>query len=247
MQTHSATWVKGAFVLSRNRPQNFPHMSARRASLDIRGILLRCTTDHQRRCLLSFLLIVCWVFSSPYAGMATANPPANEAQEHADKGMNYLRLNDLTNSEVELRRAVELSPDSSEYLADLGVILGMEQKLKESTIYLERALKLDPENIMLKRNLASNLWQTGHTEQAKQTLEGILQANPRDARTILLLGMVEDTLGDYANAAKTLESAWELVQQQPDSIAALARSFYNTVCFRKVTIYCRKDSKRNWC
>jgi tetratricopeptide (TPR) repeat protein len=84
------------------------------------------------------------------------------------------------------------------------VVLGIERKLEESTHYLEKALKFDPDNIVIRRNLASNELQMGHPEQAKENLERILKTKLGDPRTVLLLGMVAESLKDYSKAVELL-------------------------------------------
>jgi len=175
-------------------------------------------------CTLSWLLALNLIRAAPVAfGQA-----GGEAQEHANKGAQFASRNDLKDAEAELRRAVELSPNNATYLTGLGGILGMQRKLEESSVFLEKALKLDPDNIVARRNLASNEWQSGRLEDARQNLERILKVQPQDPRTILLLGMVAESAKEYAKAVKLLGSVPDLVQQQPDSIVALAHAYYRT-------------------
>jgi Flp pilus assembly protein TadD len=136
------------------------------------------------------------------------------------------RAGDLKSAEVELRRAVDLAPDNPDYLADLGGVLGMQQKLAEAGAYFEKALRIDPGNLTVRRDLATNQWQMGRLHEAKANLERIQKSKPGDPPTILLLGMVTENLGDYAKAAAWLGSVPDLVKQRPESIAALARSYY---------------------
>jgi Flp pilus assembly protein TadD len=150
-----------------------------------------------------------------------------EAEGHAQAGLRFAEQNDLKNAEAELRRAVDLSPNNPQYLTGLGGILGMQRKLEESTSYLEKALKLDPDNLVSRRNLASNHWQMGHFEDAKLHLRQILRAKPEEPRTTLLLGMVEESLKNYAKAAELLQKVSALVKQQPESVAALSRAYYH--------------------
>lgn len=166
-------------------------------------------------------------FHACFASGAPRQSPAR-AQEHAESGKRFARLNDLNAAEAEFREAVELSPNNAEYLADLGGILGIERKLDESTSYLLKALALDPRNISIRRNLASNQWQTGRLEEAKENLNRVLSVKPGDPRTVLLLGMVSEGLQEHAEAARLLESVQDLAREQPESIAALAQAYYHT-------------------
>jgi predicted Zn-dependent protease len=104
----------------------------------------------------------------------------------------------------------------------------MEQKLEEASQYFEKALKIDPGNLTVRRNLAADQWQMGHLQEAEGNLERILNANPHDPAAVLLLGMVAENSKNYARAAQLLASVPELVMQRPESIAALGRSYYHT-------------------
>ncbi len=153
---------------------------------------------------------------------------SSKAQENAARGLQLAQQRDLQGAETELRRAVELAPQDAFCLASLGSILGMQQKLEESNVYLQKALKIDPNNSATRRNLASNQFQLGQLKAAKDNLESVLKAKPGDTTAVLLLGMVAEDLKDYSRAAKLLSSVPDQVRQRPESLAALARSYYRT-------------------
>lgn len=142
--------------------------------------------------------------------------------------MKAVERRDLKTAEAELRHAVELAPRNPVYLGTLGAILGTEQKLEESNVYLEKALAIIPNDFATRRDLASNQFQLSLLQPAKENLERILKAKPGDATSVLLLGMVEEELKHYVHATKLLGSVPEQVRQRPESLAALARSYYHT-------------------
>jgi Flp pilus assembly protein TadD len=153
---------------------------------------------------------------------------ASEAKQHAEKGVQCAQADDMVCAERELRRAVELAPDDSSYLTSLGGILGMQQKLNEANVFFEKAVKSDPNDATLRRNLAANQWRLGRFKQAEANLERLLQAQPQDKTAMLLLGMVSENEHEYARAAKLLAAVPDLVGQHPESVAALASSYYHT-------------------
>src|SRR5215469_7062611 len=150
----------------------------------------------------------------------------SEAEAHLDQGLALAKLGNLPSAEAELRKAVALVPANADYLDDLATILAMEKKFDESTSYFQQALKIDPQDMAARRYLAANLWQTHRYPEARQNLQILLKANPGDAQALLLLGMVAENTRDYAAAARALASVPSLVRAQPESIAALARSYY---------------------
>ena len=153
---------------------------------------------------------------------------AAAAQEHADRGRQLIGRGELAPAERELRKAVDLAPGSAEFLGLLGVVLGMCQKLQESDLYLEKALRLDPADSALRRNLAWNQFELGQLAPAKINLDRVLKENPRDSVATLLMGMIEEERKQYETAVKLLESVPVQVQERPESVAALARAYYHT-------------------
>jgi tetratricopeptide (TPR) repeat protein len=151
----------------------------------------------------------------------------NEAKMHSEQGLALANNGNLPSAETELRKAAALAPANADYLDDLATILAMEKKFDESTSYFRQALKIHPQDMLARRYLAANLWQTHRYAEARQELQTLLKANPNDGQALLLLGMVAENTGDYSTAARVLASAPSLVRTQPESIAALARSYYH--------------------
>ena len=150
------------------------------------------------------------------------------AGQHADRAAEYLQTGDLQHAEAELRTAIALAPGDASYLTSLGGVLGMQGKLPEANVYFERAVKTNPADTLARRNLAANQWRLGQLKQAQANLELLLHAQPQDAASILLLGMVEENLRDYVRAARLLASVPDAVAQRPESVAALASAYYHT-------------------
>jgi tetratricopeptide (TPR) repeat protein len=149
------------------------------------------------------------------------------AEEHANQGLELAQRGNLRRAELELRQAAKLAPSDSEILGSLGTVLALEKKLEESNTVLRRALMLKPTDLTLRRYLAANLWQLQRYPEAKRNLQIILKQKPSDPPTLLLMGMVSENMQDYATAVRMLSAVPALVRQQPESIAALARSYYH--------------------
>jgi len=149
-----------------------------------------------------------------------------EARSHADRGLELAQSGDVASAENELRQAVKLEPNNPEFLSTLGTLLAMDKKLDESTAMFRKVVQLAPADFTSRRYLAANLWQLHRYAEAKHELEIILRRHPDDAPSRLLLGMVSENSGDYATAAKMLSSVPNEVAKRPESLAALARSYY---------------------
>ena len=161
---------------------------------------------------------------------ALSSPPQDTttAQEHTERGEQLAQSGDLKGAEAELRLAVELAPRDAPALSALGAILGMQQRLAESNVYLERALTIDPADFAARRNLGSNQFQLGQLKPARENLERALRQKPVDKTATLLLGMVEEELQNYGRAVDLFKSVPDQVREQPQSIVALARAYYRT-------------------
>ena len=152
---------------------------------------------------------------------------SQQGQAHADRGLQFAQAGELPSAETELRQAVELEPKNAQFLTALGTVLSMEKKLDESSDSFRKALQFAPRDLTTRRYLAANLWQLHRYPEAKRELQILLRQQPNDAPSRLLLGMVSENSGDYATAAKMLRSVPKEVSKQPESIAALARSYYH--------------------
>lgn len=151
---------------------------------------------------------------------------SGEAQSHAERGLQLAQSGDLQGAERELTEAVKLQPRNPEFLSTYGTVLAMEKKFDESTAAFRRALQITPQDFTARRYLAANLWQLHRYAEAKQELQIMLRQQPNDASARLLMGMVAENSEDYATAVKMLSSVPNEVARQPESVAALARSYY---------------------
>jgi len=147
------------------------------------------------------------LFAFCSVGLLTAQISTGE--EHATRAGQLLQAGDLKGAEGEMRQAVELSPKEPLYLLRLGVILGMQQRPEEASVCFEKALKLDPSNLTLRRNLAASQWQLGRLGAARENLEFVLKAEPGDGQALLLLGMVFVSTKHYAAALALAQRAAE--------------------------------------
>lgn len=151
-----------------------------------------------------------------------------QAEQFANRALESARSGNIVQAEAELRRAVALAPDNPKFLGDLGAILGREGKLQEAAAYLEKASKIDPTNLVLRRDLAATELNLGEERRAQRNLEYILTKQPGDREVTLLLGLVTANLKDYRRAIALFDTVPDLVHQQPQTVAALARCYYNT-------------------
>ncbi len=109
-----------------------------------------------------------------------------------------------------------------------GFELSQKGDLQSANAHLEAALKLEPNDVEALYYLAVNQYRLEQFARAKTSSERILAAKPEMKPAILLLGAVLEKLKDYRRATRLLESVPDLVRQQPEWIAVLARCYYHS-------------------
>jgi tetratricopeptide (TPR) repeat protein len=183
-----------------------------------------------RRLKPSLLALILFFTSSTALSICQAGRSTTEhtqAEAHAEQGLALAQAGNVQAAEAQLRQAVLLAPEDISFLDELATVLAMQKKFEESSLYFQKALTIDPTDLLARRYLAANLWQTHRFVEARKNLQILLRAIPDDPQALLLLGMVSENTKDYATAARTLSAVPDLVRAQPESIAALARSYYH--------------------
>jgi tetratricopeptide (TPR) repeat protein len=172
-------------------------------------------------------LFACLCVLTPRKAAAYLPEQGTEVEDRVARGFEFARAGELQRAEAELRQAAKVAPTNPDVLAGLGTILAQQGKLEESTTLFRRVLQIRPQEMMIRRYLAANLWQLHRYSEAKENLKVILRQQPNDRPSRLLLGMVSENVGDYVTATRMLGSVPDELRKQPESIAALARSYYH--------------------
>ena len=154
----------------------------------------------------------------------TLNAQGVPVQDRAANGISLARQGNLVDAEKELKAAVDEAPSVAIYQAQLGSILGLQGKWNEALACFQKAVNLAPENLDFRREAAAVQWQMGLVPAAELNLQYVLEKRPGDSGALLLLGLVKEKAGDYANAAQLLDSQFELVAPQPERTTAFFHS-----------------------
>ncbi len=167
--------------------------------------------------------------------MLSAQKAVEEDPENADHlllyGVILTDLQQFSEAGVQLRKALNLRPDSAEFhyrlaalllqekmewKATLGldrrdvttmVVLGTEQEALES---LERAVKLDPDHFKARLHLGRTYYEHNRHLKAKRQFEAVLERDPEYPWLHYHLSMLHSNLGDVQGAIRGLEKELEL-------------------------------------
>jgi len=82
---------------------------------------------------------------------------SDAASSHWEQGLELAQTGQLQAAEEQLRTAAAMKPDNAEYLSSLATVLAMQRKFEESTALFEKALRLNPADLLSRRHLSANL------------------------------------------------------------------------------------------
>jgi tetratricopeptide (TPR) repeat protein len=133
-----------------------------------------------------------------------------------------------------LRIALEIDPDYANAHNNLGRALMLLQQFDEAVVHFHAAIAIDPRDAQFHHNLSFALVQLGRVreaiEQCQQALalrgESLGEGHPEYAATLNNLGLMHQSVGDYARAEAMIRQATEiwkkvLGEQHPDYAAGL--------------------------
>src|SRR5437879_3640361 len=131
--------------------------------------------------------------------LAAAQHTATTAQDYAERARELIGQADAPSAERELRKAVELAPDNTEYLALLGAALGMQHKLQESDQFFEKALRIDPHDTATRVPV-----ELTELQLAETLFQSIWTSYPDTAKLGYALARVQYRAGKYSDSIATL-------------------------------------------
>ena len=152
---------------------------------------------------------------------------SRSASDEAGKGIQLAEAGNWKAAEIELRKEVEQKPNDPRILAALGTVLLQMQKTAEAVTYLEKAVAIAPAEDGIRLDFATAEWQAGKLQAARSNLQLVIKHHPNNSQAIMLLGMVAEKSGDFAEAAKLLRSVPLALRTEPLADAALARACYH--------------------
>ncbi len=98
-------------------------------------------------------------------------------------------------------KALEISPNNAMVHNNLGVLYYQRGSIEKTLYHYKKAAELQPENITFQKNLADFYYvEMGQVEEAMQIYVPVLNANPEDIETLLVLAHICVTLEKFDDA-----------------------------------------------
>jgi len=139
-------------------------------------------------------------------------------------GTSYHALGRLREAVPYYQTAIRLGPDARAY-SNLGTAFYQLGRLEEARAAYVRAAALEPADPLKRRNLADLHRRTGNEAAARREYQEALrlarkrlEVNPRDARSLALVAVVEAKLGDAAAAQRHAAEALALSPTSSDIV-----------------------------
>ena len=114
----------------------------------------------------------------------------NVSEEYATLAKNFQPEN-AANTEKIISSFLKMYPDFALGYNDLGVISHQLEKFEQSGRCYHEAVRLEPENCTFRKNLADFLFIVeGKPETAMEHYHAVLETNPKDIETLMMIGNI---------------------------------------------------------
>jgi DNA-binding winged helix-turn-helix (wHTH) protein/tetratricopeptide (TPR) repeat protein len=132
---------------------------------------------------------------------------------------------DWTGAESELKRALNLNPNSAEAHRGYGILLSLLRRFDEAVAHGERARQLDPLALITRANEAMFLYYAGHFKEAAGCLQSTLELEPSFWVALLALGKVYLQQEKHDAAIEAFKKAQEFCGGSSQPLAMLGYTY----------------------
>jgi tetratricopeptide (TPR) repeat protein len=136
--------------------------------------------------------------------------PATDFYRQSDEAFDLLTKGQHDKALAEFRKLVEIEPDDTAALNNLGSALSETGQFDQAVAQFRKVLSIDPDNYKAYSNLGVALGRIGKFEEAAAQFEQALSISPDDARTHSAFGAVLFNSGRADAAMPHLEKALDL-------------------------------------
>jgi len=173
-------------------------------------------------------------FSTPQESMPKAREAATKAlqidetlaEAHIDMAIvHYWYDYDWNAADRELRRALELKPDSADAHVYYGWKLVSVGRVEEGIAESKRAAELDPLSVEVSETAGQNFYYGRHYDLAIEQLRKTLDLDPNYWLARMLLGLAYEAKGDLSRAVAECEKARDVEKSIPWPLAELGHVY----------------------
>jgi tetratricopeptide (TPR) repeat protein len=158
-----------------------------------------------------------------YKTAANERPPYAKIKIHENIANILIRQGRATEAMVELKRAIEVNPESSEAYGSMGSIKLLTNQYEDAATYLRRAIELDPQNKAAQINYGTTLVNLGRWNEAVAELAPIARAEPKRVVVRTTLALALAGRGDVDQALRELQAVVKIAPEYSPAREALEK------------------------
>ncbi len=179
--------------------------------------------------LLSFVLMLGGCVTETTGPSAKQVDPQEVLQKLIDLGIGYLRRGDYGRAKDNIRKALQIDPDSPLALTTFGVIFQLEGENKLAEENFRKAIKSDPAYSQARNNFGAFLFARGRYSEAVEQLlvASVDQFYPKRPQVFENLGVSYLRLGETVKAEDAFYRATSLNINQSRALLELATIRYD--------------------
>ncbi|HEV2419567.1 MAG TPA: tetratricopeptide repeat protein [Terriglobia bacterium] len=162
--------------------------------------------------------------SAAYAQQPLPHPV--NVEEFEAQGLKLVQQGRVQEAIETFTQGVLIDPRNPSLLNALGAsysLLGEEEKAQP---YFQKALDANPAFLPARKNLAISYYKSGNYASAETELQKLTASPAAQPLADMFLGLIAETNKQYQKAIDLLDSAGPLTLEEPESIVALAQSYY---------------------
>ena len=176
----------------------------------------------------SELLLFCFLVTLPTSavGAGQTSSQLSHTERLYQEGMSLVEQRKLDEALQAFNRGLESDPSNRVLLNAIGATYTLKGDAEKAQDCFQKVLKIDPEFLPARKNLAMTYFNSGKYDLAGQEFDE-LASNP-DAGPLahLFLGMIAEKRKQYEAAVAQFKQAGNLVFQSGEAILSFARSLY---------------------
>ncbi|KAG5635898.1 hypothetical protein H0H81_009723 [Sphagnurus paluster] len=145
-----------------------------------------------------------------YLGFIPITPMLTPIMARYGLGTCYLRMSKIRLAEYHYRKAAEIHPNNAVLLGCVGMAVERRGDRNEALALFDNAVKLAPDNALVRYRRAKILVSMRQYELAVQDLEHLRSSTPEESNVVFQLAKVYRLLGDETKSAQTLAVARDI-------------------------------------
>src|SRR5215472_13395357 len=158
---------------------------------------------------------------------AGASPTSDdsEAANAYRLGMSLVKAGHLDEAITSFKDGLSTNPQSAILLNVIGATYSLKGNFEQAENYLIKCLRVDPEFVPARKNLAISYFNSGKYDLAITEFERLSKV-AGDSRSVafLFLGIIAEKQGNFSKSVSLLGEPGALVYQYPEALLSLARS-----------------------